>query len=107
MILDHGFACMRKKKKKNTEQVIHVCICKPGYKWLIGIRHVEVVHFNNISLLTSSGQFTMAYDLMANISKQRCQHFKCTQDCLLWLWGKKMPGKELAVPVCLSFSEGL
>lgn len=40
----------------------------------------------NIISFTSSGKFTMAYDLMANISKQCCQHCKCTQDCLLWLW---------------------
>lgn len=46
---------------------------------------MKVVLFN-IVLFTSSGQLTMAYDLMANISKQCCQHCKCTQDCLLWLW---------------------
>ena len=60
--------------------------------------------FSNIILFIFSGKFILACDLMVNISKQCCQNFKCTQDCLLCLWGE-MPSKELVVLVCLGFSE--
>lgn len=59
--------------------------------------------FDNIISFTSSGQFTLAYDLMAEISKQCCQHCKCTQDCLLWFC--EWEGEARQRTSCSSISE--